>query len=78
MPSSTGEGSDLILHVTYSFVDSVSAYDSNVNDTTPDTGTGTDTDTVSDAKTLHCDPDKDFYQLLHSSTTIRVLPQVVK
>ena len=72
LPSSTEESSDLILHVTYSFVDSVSAYDPNVDDTTPDTGTGTDTDTDADAdadaKTIHCDLDKDFYRLLHLST----------
>ena len=32
LPSSTREGSDPILHVTYSFIDSVSAYNSNVDD----------------------------------------------
>ena len=32
LPSSTQEGTDPILHVTYSFVDSVSAYNSNVDD----------------------------------------------
>ena len=77
LPSSTEESSDLILHVKYSFVDSVSAYDPNVDDTTPDTDIGADTETDADTKTLHCDPDKDFYRLLHSSTTIRILTQVV-
>ena len=72
LPSSTGEGSDPILHGIYSFVDSVSAYDLNADDTTPDTDTDTDTDadadadtdTDADAKTIHCDPDKDFSRRL--------------
>ena len=44
LPSSTGEGSDLILHVAYSFVDSISAYDSNVADTDADADADVDAD----------------------------------
>ena len=78
MPSSTGEGPEPILHVTYSFVDSVSAYDSNVDDTPlntyTDTATGTDTDTATDTDTDPAtDTDTDTDRWYHSVSVCLLL-----